>query len=82
MTNTDRVHVERKQFSTYEGKLVAEASDLGIAPGYWPAAIVVDFGDGTTHTFIEHRVKQHPVDSARHTYRNTVTGTELVIYND
>ena len=82
MSNTDRVHVERKQFTTYEGRLVAEASDLGIAPGYWPAVIVVDFGDGTTHTFTEHRVDQHQADGALHTYRNPVTGTELVIFND
>jgi hypothetical protein len=80
--NDDKVFVERKQFTTYEGKLVAEASDLGIAPGYWPAAMVVDFGNGTTHTFVEHRVSQHLADGPLHTYRNPVTGTELVIYND
>jgi len=80
--NDDKVFTERQQFTEYEGKLVAAASDLGIAPGYWPATIVVEEAGVGIQTFTEHHVTQHLADGELRHYRNPETGTELVLFND
>lgn len=79
------VNVNRKQITVLENplRLVAESSDLQLAPGMWPEFIAVTDDNGSG--FLFHKVKplasSDPEEFAGYTY-TTNDGIELTVFND
>lgn len=63
------------RFDPEGGKLVAEASDLGFAPGLWPAGIMVTWEGGQARFYLRE------LTDDRATYYDA-ENTEMTILND
>lgn len=57
----------------------ADASDLGLPPGYFPASMSTDLGDGTPFVY-NNAVKLDDIISVA--YVQPSTGTRLIVFND
>ena len=71
--------VNKAQVRLIDGKLMGEASEMGLAPGEWPdfIAVVDDAGKG----FLFQREQISLRDGVVH-YRDRAAGVELLVIND
>jgi len=74
------MNVCRKHFTKSDGVLVAEASQLGMKPGQWPTAVILD-GDGRHGRYNHAGPLRYNGEVCGHKYKNYV-GAMIHIFND
>lgn len=65
-----------------ESELIADASDIGLAPGEWPAAISVVDDERECHLFERGSSRTHNGELVAMTYRTRDGLIELTVLND
>ena len=69
--------VKSSDLLKYDGKLLADASDLGIPPGRWPDIIMVDADE---FQFI--RIVHNADDTTEVIYESPSAMEQLILFND
>lgn len=76
------ITVNKSQVSLEDGKIVGEASTMGLAPGEWPDFIAVVDDSDNGFLFQRADATRYDGDLASFRYLSTVGNLEMVVLND